>query len=294
MPSDTQSAPRLNAQQVCFVVEDVSAAVDYCQKRFGWGPFYQFTAPVPDASYQGWQGEKITEVALGMAGQVQVEFLHIHKGHDTTADYQDKYGQGFQHIGIRCKSREAALSHLEALGATVNERNEYPGVEFAFVNVPTGPGMFEILQSTARMDADTKLSAARESQGETLLDIDRATIVTHDIDQALTFYSGSFGWENALHSTETLRYNNKQTSLKRYVGSAGKLALELIQPIEQSDDPYARHLARGDHGLIHAGGAMRSNIPGGETVRCEWLETGECFSLYDWAGGTQALQIRMG
>ena len=274
------------------MVDDVAAAVSYCEKQFGWGPFYQFTAPVPNASYKAWRGEKVTEVALGMAGQVQMEFLHVHKGHDTTADYQDAYGRGFQHIGIGCKSRDAALAHLEALGASVNELNEYPGVNFAFVDVPTGPGMFEILQPTEQMKPDSSLKT-ENSREEALLKIDRATIVTRNMEQALAFYAASFGWGTATATSATLHYGASQTTVQRYIGEAGKLQLELIEPQLGSDDPYAQHLYRGDHGLVHAGGVMHGQIPEGESITGQWSESGERFALYDWAGGQQALQIRL-
>lgn len=295
MPSKLASdanTPRLTPQQVCFVVDDVPAAVDYCQQRFGWGPFYQFKAPVPDATYKDWRGEKLTEVALGMAGRIQVEFLHIHKGHDTTAEYQQEYGTGFQHLGIHCNSREEALAHLEALGANVNELNEYPGIRFAFVDVPTGSGMFEILQPTAAMKKDAGLSSSTDGGDDTLFDIDRATIVTRDIDQALAFYSAAFHWEAASSSATTLVCGGEKTAVQRYVGTTGKLQLEFIQPPENGDNPYSAHLRRGDHGLIHAGGATNGELPSDEALCGEWPETGEQFALYDWNGGKNSLQIR--
>jgi catechol 2,3-dioxygenase-like lactoylglutathione lyase family enzyme len=297
MPSDSLiaagSAPALLPQQVCFVVDDVPAAVQFCEDRFGWGPFYQFKAPVAEARYKEWTGEKLTEVALGMAGSVQVEFLHIHQGRDTTADYQAKYGTGFQHLGIHCQSRDDALAHLESLGARVNELNEYPGINFAFVDVPTGPGMFEILQPTAEMTSNEGLASSRDSgSSDTLFNVDRATIVTRDINQALVFYAGAFGWEDAAATQSTLRYNDHQTTVRRYIGTAGELQLEFIQPDENGDDPYSAHLRRGDHGLVHAGGALSGELPGDEAIRGQWLETGEHFALYDWAGGARSLQIR--
>jgi predicted enzyme related to lactoylglutathione lyase len=286
--------PRLTPQQVCFVVDDVPAAVKFSEEQFGWGPFMQFKAPVPEARYKEWSGEKLTEVALGMAGAVQVEFLHIHKGRDTTADYQAKYGTGFQHLGIHCESRDEALSHLESLGAVVNETNEFPGIRFAFVDVPTGPGMFEILQATADMAANKDIANSRKSNRDsnTLFDVDRATIVTEDIATALDFYSKAFGWKNAEATTVTLRYGKQQTQLKRYIGRAGALELEFIEPAADSDDPYRTHLKRGQHGLIHAGGAINGEFPADEIVRGEWPDSGETFALYNWHGGKQALQIR--
>ena len=69
--------PRLHPVQVCFVVDDVEAAVAECADRFGWGPFHQFSAPVPEARYHEWVGAKETDVALGMAGGVQVEHFSL-------------------------------------------------------------------------------------------------------------------------------------------------------------------------------------------------------------------------
>lgn len=294
MPSEAGPAPpSLYPQQVCFVVADLPAAVSFCEEQFGWGPFHQFTAQVPDASYKEWQGEKRTEVALGMAGKVQVEFLHVHQGHDTTQDYQAKYGTGFQHLGIYCKSREAALAHLESLGGVVNELNDYPGIRFAFVDVPTGPGMFEILQPTAELSANEGLSksAKAKTPGSALFDLDRATIVTQDIKAALNFYAAAFGWQNPVAERSTLRYGGEETQMLRFIRKAGVLELEFIQPDINGSDPYATHLQRGNHGLTHVGGAS-ATFPADAALSGQWLETEESFALYDWADSFSSLQVR--
>ena len=296
MPSsggDGQVRPWLYPQQVCFVVDDVPAAVQYCEQRFGWGPFYQFRAPVAEASYRQWRGEKLTEVALGMAGKVQVELLRVLTGRDTTADYQHRFGAGLQHLGIHCANLDEALNYLQSLGATVNEISEYPGVRFAFVNVPTGFGMFELLQSTKEMAANGALaSSAKSTGGQMLFAIDRATIVTDNIDNTLAFYSAAFGWQNAQAAASTLRYNNRETVLQRYVGQAGALQLELIQAADGGEDPYSAHLRRGNFGLVHAGGVIDGDLPGGQALSGQWLQSGEQFALYNWAGGNGSLQIR--
>ena len=56
MSEATTPPPRLFPSQVCFVVDDVPSAVDDCVARFGWGPFQQFTARVPDIPAYG-EGE---------------------------------------------------------------------------------------------------------------------------------------------------------------------------------------------------------------------------------------------
>lgn len=287
--------PKLSPQQVCFVVDDVSAAVQRCEKEFAWGPFYQFTAPVENAVYKDWTGKKLVEVALGMAGNVQVEFIHVFEGHDAVEAYQAEYKRGFQHLGIQCHSREAAVDYLTALGAKVDELNEFPGIRFAFVDVPTGSAMFELLQQTKdwgkedALDVDTKASDPIEG----LFQIDRATIVTDDIETALVFYAQAFGWDDATYTTSTLHYDGKQNLFKRFIGHAGTLDIELLQPLEMAGDPYSLHLNRGSHGLVHAGGLSKGITDSIEAaVEYQWLESKEKFSLSNWLAGSSSLQMR--
>jgi catechol 2,3-dioxygenase-like lactoylglutathione lyase family enzyme len=291
--------PRLHPAQVCFVVEDVATAVEECVASFGWGPFHRFTAPVPEARYHDWTGSKKTDVALGMAGGVQVELIHVHEGHDTVEAYQARYGAGLQHLGISCRDREQALAALEEIGGSVDDQGEYPGIRFAFVDTPTGPGMFELLQATG----DTPPPGADSGSGESRapnagalppsVELDRATIVTDDLDRALAFYARAFRWEDTRIEACTLRVGSAESRVRRTRGQAGQLLLELVEPQRGGDDPYARHLARGDHGLVHAGGLTQGNdLPVGATVEGEWLEDGEVFALYAWSGGPESLQFR--
>lgn len=287
--------PKLSPQQVCFVVDDVSAAVQRCEKEFAWGPFYQFTAPVEKAVYKDWTGKKLVEVALGMAGNVQVEFIHVYEGHDAVEAYQAEYKRGFQHLGIQCQSREAAVDYLTALGAEVNELNEFPGIRFAFVDVPTGAAMFELLQQTNEwgkgdaLDVDTQASDIVEG----LFQIDRATIVTDNMEAALAFYSQAFGWDDAAFTRSTLQYAGKQNAFKRFIGHAGTLDIELLQAIDIADDPYSQHLNRGSHGLVHAGGLSAGASDDNEkAIEYQWLESEEKFSLSNWLAGSSSLQMR--
>lgn len=290
--------PRLHPAQVCFVVEDVGAAVKECVASFGWGPFHQFTAPVPEATYHDWTGAKRTDVALGMAGGVQVELIHVHEGHDTVETYQARYGAGFQHLGISCRDREPAKEALKEIGATVDDQGEHPGIRFAFVDTPTGPGMFELLHATGDTPPP---GASGESEGEASatppplgVEIDRATIVTDELDKALNFYARAFRWENPQIESRTLRVGATESRHRRVRGQAGQLLFELIEAEKGGDDPYGRHLARGDHGLVHAGGFARAagELSVGPTLEGEWREDGETFGLYPWSGGAESLQVR--
>lgn len=288
-------SPRLVPAQVCFVVDDVPAAVTECVAQFGWGPFHQFSVPVSDARYHEWSGAKRTDVALGMAGPVQVELVHVHEGHDTIEVYQSKYGTGFQHLGIYARNREHAQTFLESLGAVFDDRGAYEGIRFAFMDVPTGPGMFELLEATGEspppgaVESDTQVPVAATDP----IELDRATIATADLDEALRFFAHAFRWNNVAAELHTLRCGSSSSRIRRARGLAGKLLIELVEPPAGGDDPYSLHLARGEHGLVHAGGRFRSgSLPANPALECEWLEDGDAFALYDWAGGTRALQLR--
>lgn len=290
--------PRLHPAQVCFVVDDVDRAVDECVAAFGWGPFTRFTAPVAEAHYREWSGPKETEVALGMAGGVQVELIHVNSGRDTVAEYQTRFGRGFQHLGISCRDRDEARAALESIGSRVDDEGEYPGVRIAFMDTPTGPGMFELLESVGEGPPG---SGSKREKAEALspprVELDRATIVTADLDRALAFYRRAFRWEAPRIESRTLRFEQGEgqgeSQHRRVRGEAGQLHFELVEAKADGDDPYARHLARGDHGLVHAGGFVSNEAtPPGISGRGEWLEDGEAFTLHAWSGGEASLQIR--
>ena len=285
------SRARLLPSQCCFVVDDVRAVAEACEARFGWGPFHHFRTDVPEAHYRGWTGRRVTDVALGMAGRVQVELVHVHQGREPIAEYQDRYGTGFQHLGVGCRSIEGGLARLEPLGASVAERNEHEGIGIAFVDLPMGPAMFELLQFPPKGEGDPGIEASATSTRAPRFALDRATVVTDDMDACLAFFSAVFDWEGAAPERHTLRYGASSSEHRRHLGRAGMLTLELVEARPGGDDPYAAHLARGDHGLVHAGGVATGELSGA-SLDCAWQETGERFALHDWAAGPRTLQVR--
>ena len=287
--------PGLYPIQVCFVVDDVPSAVAECEERFGWGPFDQFSAPVAEARYHGWSGSKLTDVALGMAGAVQVELIHVHEGRDTVGVYQEAYGPGFPHLGIHCRDRDHAIAALETMGGRLDDQTEHEGIRIAFIDVPSGPGMFELLQPTEAAAPPGRRERPNERTGSAppRVEIDRATIVDAQFDEALRFHSNAFGWSDVVAEERTLRFGGETARLRRARARAGKLVLELIEPLPESRDPYTQHALRGDHGLVHAGGSAPVGFaaaPG--LLECEWLEDGERFTIHDWAGGPGTLALR--
>ncbi|MFK7978335.1 MAG: hypothetical protein AB8C02_19535, partial [Halioglobus sp.] len=115
----------------------------------------------------------------------------------------------------------------------------------------------------------------------------------------LAFYAKAFRWETPVASKQTLRIAGTSTTMQRYIGKAGALELEIIEPPAQGDNPYTAHLNRGSHGLVHAGGALLGGsqqaneiMLDSETLTGVWEEARESFSLCSNFGIQRSIQLR--
>lgn len=298
----------LIAYQACFVVDDVEQAMAFCASTMGWGPFQHFKIPSAEANYHGWQGQKLTEVALGMAGRAQVELIHVHEGHDAIEQYQHRLGSGLQHLGVLCKSTDEALAHLQPLGGVVNDRNQYGEITFTFMDVPTGPAMIELLErgeqglpTAEENDNGEKIGLTSASKNERLV-LDRATVVTHDIRRSAAFFEQTFGSARTVIESDTLRFENaegdlQETPAKRCLIDSGVLSLELVEVSASGTNPYAQQLQRGrlhgNHGLVHVGGVNNGTESLSTTESGLWLKREERFKLCSGPDARQSLQLRL-
>lgn len=230
------------AVQTCFVVEDVKAAVETCEDRYGWGPFLCFSAPTPEAG-----PDAGTDVALGAAGRIQVELVKTRNMPNAMGAYQKRYGHGFQHIGVFCEDIDENARALSALGGSVRERGSHPGVRFAFIDTPAGPGLLELLQP----GEDVPTPPKDRGPLRTPLKVESATLVTRDIAATLAFFEGAFGWDSRPICDDALEIDGAEAgSFKRASGRSGALRVELLEPVA-GENLYSRHLAERDHGLVH-------------------------------------------
>ncbi len=305
----------LIAYQACFVVNDVAAAVQFCSQQLGWGPFQHFKIPSQNAQYRDWQGDKLTEVALGMAGAAQVELIHVHCGQDAIQQYQARMGTGLQHIGVLCQSTDEALDHVGALGAALNDRNQYGEITFSFIDVPQGPALLELLERgeqglPSAQSADehgSTIGKTKPSHNAKLL-LDRVSLVTTHIETSAAFYTSSFQQDKYTISEETLRYAKFSSSsvttaaaevrARRCLMNAGVLEIELIQLLDKDKNMYGKQLERsaqhGGHGLVHVGGrqSLGLNLADSKRIDGEWLSCGESFSVYTGPDELPSVQIR--
>lgn len=291
----------LNAYQCCFVVDDVEAARQFCETHLGWGPFQHFKIPSKNASYRNWQGEKLTEVALGMAGRAQVELIKVHQGFDAIEGHQARIGASLQHLGLLCESSDDSIAALTAAGAVLNDRNQYEDIIFSFMDGPTGTAMFELLERGGRglpSDEAERIGDTRASVNENL-SLDRATVVCHDIDQAAEFYALAFGWKKYDIVADTLRLScdgeTKESLHRRCVVNSGVLDIELVEA-GSSNTFYKQRLMEGaiygDHGLVHIGGAAHQSTLSDAAIAGHWLEGNDKFRLHTGPDGRPSLQLR--
>ncbi|MEM8499002.1 MAG: VOC family protein [Pseudomonadota bacterium] len=307
----------LTAYQACFVVKDVGAAVKFCSEQLGWGPFQHFKIPTSNAQYRDWRGNKLTEVALGMAGRAQIELIHVHSGQDAIQQYQSRLGTGLQHLGVLCQSTDDALEHVGALGAVLNDRNQYGEITFSFIDVPQGPALIELLERgeqglpSAKSTDEHGTTIGKTVQGRhARLLLDRATLVTTEIESAAAFYGKSFDQEFISITDDTLRYSataltaptsssaSCDVRARRCLIDAGVLEIELIQLLEDDPHLYSKQLERatrhGGHGLVHVGGrdCTKLDIPRNQRIEGEWLECREVFSVFTGPDELSSIQIR--
>lgn len=283
-------AAKLEAIQTCFVVDDVERAARFCEERFGWGPFRSFTAP-----NEG-QGT-VTQVALGMAGDVQVELIRVLEGRDVVGDYQERYERGLQHLGTTCSTVEEGIETLEALGAHCATRFDVTGVRVAFMDTPVGPALIELLQILGPAPKRSPESRAR-------VEIDRVTLVCPQIEENARFFGEAYGWDADPATTQTLELRapgaaaRERFELRRQLARTRLLEFEMIEVPEATEPvhPYARHRLEREHGLVHAGGRIASvaSALGAEAEdawRGRWLGSGEEFALVEGPAGHASLQL---
>ena len=162
-------------------------------------------------------------------------------------------------------------------------------MRFAFLDVPTGWGMIELLEPDR--DVPTPPSG-RNRDADDVLAVDSATIVTGDLDGAMAFFEPAFGWVATPPQEDTLEIDGEEAgSLRRVAHRTGTLRVEFVEP-HSGDNLYSRHLADRDHGLVHVGARARARDLG-QTATCRgrWLRTGEAFRFVAGPFGAPGLRL---
>ena len=110
--------------QVCFVVQDLDAAVEHWTKTNGitaWSKAIDLAAHQTEKTYFGQPGDFQFSCAYGFAGETLIELARHDGGSSVYKDWLDAGCQGPHHIGFRqadAQEHARADAHYRSLGLT--------------------------------------------------------------------------------------------------------------------------------------------------------------------------------
>jgi catechol 2,3-dioxygenase-like lactoylglutathione lyase family enzyme len=108
--------------QICFVVKDIPAAVEFWRKTNNieaWNIAYDLAKEQTDKEYYGKPGNFQFSCAYGYAGETLIELARHDGGDSVYNDWLQVNGQGPHHVGFRLdneKDLREAETQYEALG----------------------------------------------------------------------------------------------------------------------------------------------------------------------------------
>ena len=94
--------------QLCFVVEDLDAAVETWRRNFGitaWSVWESLSVGQTEKTYRGEPAEFEFSVAYAFAGELLIELARHDSGSSVYKDWLDEKGVGPHHIGFRVQGR---------------------------------------------------------------------------------------------------------------------------------------------------------------------------------------------
>jgi len=122
--------------QLSYTVKDIDAAVQEFYELFGAGPFLKM-GPLhyETCTVRGEEADPEIVIALGMWGQMQVEF--VQKTNDETMLF-DENGYGFNHVNIIVDNFDEAVAKLKEHGYEVGQFMTSSGKPIAYVDTMCG------------------------------------------------------------------------------------------------------------------------------------------------------------
>ncbi|ORA19484.1 hypothetical protein BST14_05440 [Mycobacterium arosiense ATCC BAA-1401 = DSM 45069] len=154
--------------QVCWVVPDVSTAIDSWVRSAGVGPFFRFDGiEFTDARYRGRSTEfPALAIAIAYAGDLQIEL--VCQDNDDTSVFRDLVPRGragLHHIALVCQDYETDRDAYTDAGAELAFEGVWNGSRVCYVDTsPTLGIMVELLESNPAL---TETFAAMRAAAET-------------------------------------------------------------------------------------------------------------------------------
>jgi len=123
--------------QVALVVEDSNMIANAIAEVLGVAvPEGHWTDPLEEA-HTRFKGEATTARAKLVFFQfenIQLELIQPDGNPSTWQQFLDEHGQGLHHIAFKVKDMEKEILRLEGLGLQLEQRGDYTGGEYAYLN----------------------------------------------------------------------------------------------------------------------------------------------------------------
>ena len=129
--------------QICWVTDDIDATERLLSEQFGVGSWTR----VPDVEFgpetttlRGEPVRFVAHIALGYAGDLQLELIQPVEGPSIHAEFLEAGGPGLHHVCFDVDDVEAACAAAEAAGVPVLMRGSMMDgeIEFAYVDGSAG------------------------------------------------------------------------------------------------------------------------------------------------------------
>ena len=135
--------------QVAMVVKDADAVAKVLAKIFGVEiPEGRLTDPYEKghATYRGEPTEARSKLVFFEMDNLQIELIEPDGKPSTWQQYLDDHGEGIHHIAFFVKDMEGEIIRLGAIGMNLEQRGQYTGGEYAYLNGgELLPCIFELL-----------------------------------------------------------------------------------------------------------------------------------------------------
>jgi catechol 2,3-dioxygenase-like lactoylglutathione lyase family enzyme len=143
--------------QVAWVVEDVSAAEHWFTDTLGiprWQRFSDVHFGPDLCRYRGEPADFVIHVAVGYAGDQQVELIQPVAGRNLYVEHLERSGPGLHHIAFVPEDYEAALADAAAREMAVSQEGSFAGGAMRFVYLDGSAGgapHIELIQMSPEM-----------------------------------------------------------------------------------------------------------------------------------------------
>lgn len=125
-----------NYYQMCWVVDDLEAAMQHWIETCGVGPFYVIPhVPAQNITYRGKPAKLDFSGALAQAGSIQIELIQQHC--DNPSVYRDlvpKDRSAFHHIAMFTVDYDRELAEFERQGLPVVTAGTFGDLRYSYVD----------------------------------------------------------------------------------------------------------------------------------------------------------------